>query len=202
MPGKKESTRPRGRQADAHGRILRTAVRLFQNQGYSTTGINQIIAESESSKASFYYYYPSKEDLGREYIRVLSDEQLGFFRNLMKKHPRPADFVRAWLKYLKRAVRAENFFGCHMANFRAQLGDDPNTLETAVGELFRRTVAEIEAYLERARQAGHLPATVEPGPAARRLFAAYEGVVQIWILSGEDAALDDLAVLAEGIWSK
>src|SRR3990170_8711751 len=44
-------------------RIIDTALRLFYEQGYLATGINQIIAESQVAKATFYSHFSSKENL-------------------------------------------------------------------------------------------------------------------------------------------
>ncbi len=195
-----DAKKHKNRQADAQGRILRTAARLFRNQGYSTTGINQIIAESQASKASFYYYYPSKEDLGREYLATYGADQLRFFHGLMRRHARPGDFARAWMNFLKRLVRADNFYGCPMANFRAQLGDTPARLESDVANLARRVIGSLTEYLTAAREQGFVAAQLDPAVAARRLFAAYEGSVQVWKLTGDEAALEDFIVLAESIW--
>ena len=49
--------------------ILQTATRLFHEQGYNLTGINQIIDEADVAKASLYYHFPSKEDLCVAYLQ-------------------------------------------------------------------------------------------------------------------------------------
>jgi AcrR family transcriptional regulator len=49
--------------------IMGTANRLFYNQGYNLTVINQIIEEAGVAKASLYYHFPSKEDLCIEYLK-------------------------------------------------------------------------------------------------------------------------------------
>ena len=49
-------------------RILGTASRLFYDQGYHVTGINQIIEEADIARASLYNHYPSKTDLLLAYL--------------------------------------------------------------------------------------------------------------------------------------
>ncbi len=45
-------------------KIVETASRLFQEQGYHATGLNQILSESGAPKGSLYYYFPEgKEQL-------------------------------------------------------------------------------------------------------------------------------------------
>ena len=45
------------------GRIVSAAWKLFYEQGYDNTTVEDIIFESETSKGSFYHYFNSKDDL-------------------------------------------------------------------------------------------------------------------------------------------
>ncbi|QTE38376.1 TetR/AcrR family transcriptional regulator [Mucilaginibacter gossypii] len=49
-------------------RILKTAIRLFNEHDVHTIGIDRIIAESQVSKRTFYSYFPSKSDLTAAYL--------------------------------------------------------------------------------------------------------------------------------------
>jgi AcrR family transcriptional regulator len=55
-------------QASVKERVMSTAQRLFYEQGYQATGINQIIEEAEVAKASLYQHFPSKEVILNEYL--------------------------------------------------------------------------------------------------------------------------------------
>ena len=44
-------------------RILRTAERLMTERGYNATSLDQVIAESGSSKGAFFHHFASKSDL-------------------------------------------------------------------------------------------------------------------------------------------
>jgi len=57
------------RKTDARARAIATAQRLFRIQGYTATGLNQIIEESGSPKGSFYFHFPrGKAQLAEEAI--------------------------------------------------------------------------------------------------------------------------------------
>ena len=56
------------RESTVKDRILDTASRLFYDQGYHVTGINQIIEEAEIARASLYNHFPSKTDLLLAYL--------------------------------------------------------------------------------------------------------------------------------------
>lgn len=54
--------------------ILNTAANLFYKQGYNSTGINQIIEESEIARASLYNHFKSKSDLLHAYLEDASNK--------------------------------------------------------------------------------------------------------------------------------
>src|SRR3982750_2415908 len=57
------------RKTDARDRAISTAERLFRIQGYTATGLSQIIEESGSPKGSFYFHFPrGKAQLAEEAI--------------------------------------------------------------------------------------------------------------------------------------
>ena len=54
-------------------KLIKTASRLFQLQGYHGTGLNQITKESGAPKGSLYYHFPDgKEQLAIESVRLTS----------------------------------------------------------------------------------------------------------------------------------
>jgi TetR/AcrR family transcriptional regulator, transcriptional repressor for nem operon len=49
-------------------RILQVAERLVTEQGYSATSVDQVIAESASSKGAFFHHFASKADLAVQLV--------------------------------------------------------------------------------------------------------------------------------------
>ena len=56
------------------GRIVSAAWKLFYDQGYEQTTVEEIIAESGTSKGSFYHYFEGKDSL-LETLSLLFDEK-------------------------------------------------------------------------------------------------------------------------------
>ncbi len=183
-------------------RILASAVRLFQTQGYGNTGINQIIQESKTAKASFYDYFPSKDDLGKAYIEFYGKEQLILLEKLKSRSPKAKDFVLAWTQILKRQTRNLEFAGCPMANTVAQIASTSTTISEEVKRLTFRTIDFLAIYLKEMQKKGEIPKSADTQILARKIFACYEGVLQIWKLTGKISALDDLPEMVDAIiWS-
>lgn len=70
---------------DTREKIIKTAWKLFYEEGFAETTINDIIREADISKGTFYYYFNSKDDLlstlsevlDREYERLEKEEPEG-----------------------------------------------------------------------------------------------------------------------------
>lgn len=54
---------PRKNTKNTKGRIIAAAWKLFYEQGYEETTVEDIVFESETSKGSFYHYFKGKDDL-------------------------------------------------------------------------------------------------------------------------------------------
>lgn len=183
-------------------RILQTATKLFLVHGYQQTGINQIIAESATAKASFYQYYATKDDLGRAYLRAYGERNLALLDRLHERNPAPLDFITAWSGIVKREARRQELYGCPMANLRAQLADSSPALRQAIAELSRQTLQRLTGYLQAAKKSGHVSADANAPLLARRLFSLYEGTLQTWRLTGDAAALNDLVPMAADVFAR
>ena len=54
---------PRKNTRNTRGRIISAAWKLFYEQGYEETTVEDIVFESETSKGSFYHYFDGKDAL-------------------------------------------------------------------------------------------------------------------------------------------
>ncbi|MCF2442737.1 TetR/AcrR family transcriptional regulator [Dyadobacter sp. CY345] len=113
-------------------RILETALHLFHKQGYRATGINQIISDAGVAKASLYFHYKSKEELGIEYLNARQDvwfSQLKLFTDESKK---PKKKILAAFDFLVFMNEKENFRGCSFLNMLSEIQPDDNKLLASI----------------------------------------------------------------------
>ena len=133
-------------------RILETALRLFHEQGYHTTGINQIISDAGVAKASLYLHYKSKEELGIEYLNARQDvwfSQLKLFTDESKK---PKKRILAAFDFLSFINEKEDFRGCSFLNMLSEIPSDSTRLLTSIQQhkqqlrdFFKEILAEEKA---------------------------------------------------------
>ncbi len=102
-------------------RIVNTALDLFYNQGYLATGINQIIAEAGVSKNTFYYHFPSKEDLCIAYLRERHSIWSGWLKDKINKFDSLYDRFMAPMEFLHKWMQDCNYRGCAFLNIASEV---------------------------------------------------------------------------------
>lgn len=64
---------------DTKEKILSTSFKLFINNGYHNTSMQQLVEASKMSKGAFYHYFKSKNDL---YSQVIKQYFLSFYKEV------------------------------------------------------------------------------------------------------------------------
>lgn len=127
-----------------HERILETASRLFYEQGYQATGINQIIEEASIAKSSLYQHFRTKEELLVAYLTQAEKEWFEGLYETTGKDKAPADRILSLFDYRKKIVNLKRFKGCAFVRLAYEL---PN-LEGEAAELVRNYKMRIRAYIK------------------------------------------------------
>src|ERR1700743_2785742 len=96
----------------AKDKIMNTANRLFFEQGYNLTGINQIIEEANISKPSLYNHFKSKSDLLLAYIDQLHKNWFEGLDAYIQNMTDPFDKLIAFFDYrIGRQINSK-YGGC------------------------------------------------------------------------------------------
>jgi AcrR family transcriptional regulator len=112
------------RESAVKDRILDTASRLFYNQGYHITGINQIIEEAEIARASLYNHFPSKTDLLLAYLDRTHAEWFIELDRYLAPFETPREKLLALFDYRIQRQRKLKYKGCHFNKITAETCDD------------------------------------------------------------------------------
>ncbi|RHX85501.1 TetR/AcrR family transcriptional regulator [Leptospira stimsonii] len=176
----------------AKDRILKSAVKLFYERGYTNTGINEILSDAGAFKKSLYRYFPSKKDLGLSYVEFQEEEILGLAELMMRKYPKYADFVPAWVRFLKRGLKTTYRFGCPLANFSNQTHDEPE-LRKRVLESLDRWNKSFGVYFQQTvwKKKKNLDSKTAIEYSEKVLFL-YQGAMQLYGLTGNKKFIDRL----------
>lgn len=115
-------------------RILSVATELFHQQGYNTTGINEIIEKANVAKASFYQNFKSKECLAVEYLKKRHEYWFeGLKKNTDEKKTTKEKIISAF-DYIKYRNEQENYRGCCFLNMLSEIQADNILLHSIIQE--------------------------------------------------------------------
>jgi AcrR family transcriptional regulator len=163
--------------------IQRTALRLFEKQGYEETTIEQIAAAVEISPSTFFNYFPTKEDVVlfdaydpvaiRMFLERPKDEPLNVsLRKVLES-------LAAAFESDERMVLARGRFFLEVPELRARMWD----------EIERTQVLIVEMLAERT---GRRPDDYELRVTARIVIAALLEASKEWMLSKGRTGLVEL----------
>lgn len=144
----------------ARERILKTACRLFYDQGIRATGIDQIIAEAPVAKATFYYHFPAKTELVKAYLNQRHVDWMREFEERLAQSQEAG--LAAIARALGRWFASGKFNGCAFINVTAESADEEwrkicvihkDTLRAVIVDRLRRRGATGRALAYAADQA-------------------------------------------------
>jgi|SRR5882757_398727 len=162
------------RQSDPRNKAVRTAGRLFSEQGYTATGLAQIIEESGSPKGSFYFHFPGgKEQLATEAVTASGMAITGALRELLASAPTLAELLRAYVTLQAKQLTDSDFRrGCPVAGVALEMSANSESIRAAAARVFESWA---EVFAEALRDAGHPPEAAQA--LARHMVAAFEGAL-------------------------
>ena len=161
---------PAARTPAGHARekILATAFRLFYAQGFRAAGIDTIIAESGVAKATFYKYFPAKDDLMLAYLEKVDGVWTGQLHAAAEAAGEdPAAQLVGLFDALTAACRRDGYRGCAFINAAAESAAGTRVHDRTVAHK-RQIRAWIRDLAARAGAAGPGPARPQPDPGTRR----------------------------------
>ncbi|MCB5281840.1 TetR/AcrR family transcriptional regulator [Arthrobacter sp. AL08] len=165
----------------ARERILATAFRLFYAHGLRAAGIDTIIAESGVAKATFYKYFPAKDDLILAYLEKVDGVWAGQLKAAAEAAgPDPAGQLVGLFDALASACRRDGYRGCAFINAAA---------ESATGtRVHERTVAHKEHIRAWIRDLAVQAGAPDPNQLARSLTLVLDGGLASGVLDADPAA--------------
>lgn len=113
-------------------KIIETAGRLFYQQGYVNTGINQILEEAEVVKSSLYASFRSKEEILMEYLVAAGAATDKAMHEAAYRHAQPKQQVLGVFDYLLRIVQENDYFGCTFLNIISEIPKDTDVVVNQV----------------------------------------------------------------------
>jgi len=154
--------------------LVRTAMRLFRRQGYASTGLQQIVAESGAPKGSLYHYFPGgKEALGESAIEMAGGLMQEMLAGLAARYDEPSAFLRAYCKVMAGWMAESRFHsGCPIATTLLETAPQSPAITAAGQRAIDAWIDVIAGVLARAGTGRR-----EARRTAQLIIAAMEGAL-------------------------
>lgn len=164
---------------EARRKILRVAYELFASEGYEAVSMERVAGACRMKKATLFYYYPSKQALGRAVIEAASKRSAEGVRAIFSDaEADPVAVVRA---LFDRAFGEERDCsrGCFIGRMGQELDARHEALSRCVSSCMREWREDVAAYLDGWRRRGYFRRGFDAAEVADGLLALYEGGVLI-----------------------
>ncbi len=172
------------KKAKTHEAIQEHALRLFHEQGYAATTVEQIAAAAEVSPSTFFRYFPTKEDV------VLHDSLDPVMIKAFEEQPAelsPIQALRVAMREVYAGLTAEEM----------ALEREREKLIRSVPELRARMLDDLTATIDMVAEVGAKRMGRAADDFAVRVFAgAFVGaIIAVWLQTVDKPVADSLELI-------
>lgn len=159
-------------------RILQTASRLFHQQGYNSTGINQIISEANVAKASFYQHFKSKDELCVAFLESRHEYWFTQLHSFTDNAQSPTDKVVAAFDFILQMNNKEQFRGCSFLNILSEISKEQTEILAVIQQHKRDLMKFFQSFILDDVNAMHVYLLFESTIIESQLFQSNNIVLQ------------------------
>jgi TetR/AcrR family transcriptional regulator, transcriptional repressor for nem operon len=181
---------------DTKDHILNATENLMQERGYAGFSFQDVSDAVGIKKASIYYYYPAKGELGRAVIARYREAMQSAFKEL--PGARPDDFWPILKQYMAPMVAYGHAPGkaCLAGVMIGEYLNLPEMMQNEIKAFFEEHEAFFTTLLEKGRAAGQFKFDGDANAMAKLLFSAVEGGLLIKRIKNDQTYFDGLVALA------
>lgn len=185
-----------GRTSDARKRLVDSGQALMHEKGYTAVGVGEVCARAGVKKGSFYYFFPSKQELALAVIDRFGAANSDQLAQLLESDAPPLDRMLHFFDASYRAHRDSReacgkLLGCAIGNLALEMGSQDKVLRQRLRAVLDGQIDRFAAVLQEAIDRGDLPQQDARGTAAS-LMALIEGALLLAKASDDAEVLRDL----------
>src|SRR5262249_54551696 len=164
------------KKARTRAAIRQHALRLFREQGYAATTVEQIAAAADVSPATFFRYFPTKEDV------VLQDDMDMFTLAALEAQPPELSPIAAFRAAAAATLAAMSPDDIARMNDSTELSMTVPEIRARALDEFTRTIAQMEGAL--AKRVGRDPDDFEVRITTGAIMGVIMAVTLPWAARG------------------
>lgn len=168
-------------------KIIETAGDLFWKNGYTKTGVSEILKATGLPKGSFYFHFKKKADVAEAVIEYYGHRILDLLRSIAEEADSWAAFCDSFLRVFQEGLADKRYYGCPLA----VVGMEVAFQEEALALRYHQAMEEVkEIFLLALEKDGVAEEKLEE--TAALCLAIYEGNLVLYRLSKDQNLLPRL----------
>ncbi|NRA55667.1 MAG: TetR family transcriptional regulator C-terminal domain-containing protein [Gammaproteobacteria bacterium] len=178
---------------DVKAALIRSGLELFTEQGFSSSGIDQILKRIGVPKGSFYHYFANKEAFGQAVI----DSYASYFATkldhyLLDQQVAPLLRISNFVADAKLGMQRHQFKrGCLIGNLGQEVSVLPESYRAQLVEIFVSWQKRVAQCLKLAQTQGDIAPSVNCDLLAEFFWVGWEGAVSRAKLEQDSQPLDN-----------
>lgn len=167
--------------ADTRQKILDAARAIMVGKGYAAVGLNEILTQAGVPKGSFYHYFKSKDDFGRELLEEYFSEYLEKIEGYLGGDGRPAkqrlmNYFDHWLDSQCNECQEEK---CLVVKLSAEVTDLSEQMRQSLQQGIDKVQARLARCVAEAIANKELITSQSPDQLARELYCLWLGATLV-----------------------
>ena len=158
-------------------KLLEASVRMIMQKGFAATTVDQICAEAQLTKGSFFHYFKSKEEIGIAAVRYFACGQSRKFESAgLDAIADPVERLHAFLDVAIQSVECcDGPCVCMTGMMAQEMAATNESVKNCCSELFSSWVEMVAGLLGAAKAASPHAAEFDPASVAWMLSGLVQG---------------------------
>jgi AcrR family transcriptional regulator len=176
-------------------KVLDVASRLFYEQGYNLTGINQIIEEAAIAKGSLYNHFTSKTELLMAYLEAAEKEWFTELQRFVQVYDSPREKLLALFDYRMHSQQRSGFKGCRFIKICAEVSQE----ETQVFEFVTTQKERFKKYIRELAKGVYEKDTTKAEELTEMTFLLLEGATSMGAINKSSKYMNNAKKMIQGL---
>jgi TetR/AcrR family transcriptional repressor of nem operon len=168
-------------------RIIQTAAPVFNQHGFGSTSMSQIMEATGLEKGGLYRHFESKEEMALEVFSFSEEMAYGETFQELAKIEDPVARIKAFVKGFARKIPVEG--GCPIFNTAVENDHSNSKLRSAAANAFNLRVKQLAKWFTEAQKLERIRLEMPATEAALHLFCSLEGALIARDLTGSEHPL-------------
>lgn len=168
--------------------IVHEAFKLFYENGFKSTSINDVMKATKMTKGAFYHHYKSKEQLALEVIKLKIQKRVydGMIAPLNAEGNAIEILETTFINRINSFPIYDKNNGCPMNNFINEIGNYEKSYQLALKSIIEKWKSALIALIEKGKVEGSIKKEINNEAVAVFLISAFEGIRGIRKLYNDD----------------